>query len=105
MKGIISCNTKGVIFTLTCPCEKAYIGKTSHLFETKNWRTQKHHKMWQQELSSCPMPSAEFNHPISSLKYKNVWKAEVEWALARLFLEHITGVLLTFLKINYTSLK
>lgn len=35
IKGIISCQTKNVIYMLKCPCGLVYVGKTTKAFKTR----------------------------------------------------------------------
>lgn len=75
IKGIISCTTKGVIYKLTCPCGKAYIGKTSR--ELKQ-RIAEHRSTIRCRNINYPVAQhfIEFNHPISSLKYTGIERIE-----------------------------
>lgn len=68
IKGKISCNTTSVIYLLTCPCGKSYVGKTSRALKT---RIAEHRSTIRCKNLNYPVAAhfVEFNHPISSLKY------------------------------------
>lgn len=67
-RGVISCNTEGVIYLITCPCGKAYVGKTSRELKT---RIAQHRSTIRCKYLNYPVAAhfIEGNRPISSLKY------------------------------------
>ncbi|KAJ0063651.1 hypothetical protein NL108_004773 [Boleophthalmus pectinirostris] len=76
IKGIISCNTKSVIYMITCPCGKAYVGKTSRALKT---RIAEHRSTIRCKNMNYPVAAhfVDFNHPISSLRYIGIEHVEL----------------------------
>lgn len=73
IKGKISCSTTFVIYLITCPCGKSYVGKTSRSLKT---RIAEHRSTIRCKNLNYPVAAhfVEFNHPISSLKYIGIEK-------------------------------
>ena len=73
IKGIISCNTKGVIYVIYCPCGKYYVGKTMRALKT---RIAEHRSSIRCKNLLYPVAAhfVEAGHSISSLRYLGVEK-------------------------------
>ena len=76
IKGIISCSTKFVIYLITCPCGKSYVGKTSRSLKA---RIAEHRSTIRCKNLNYPVAAhfVEFNHPISSLRYIGIEKVSL----------------------------
>lgn len=71
IRGIITCNTKNVIYMLTCPCEKIYIGKTTRPLKQ---RISEHKSSIRRNDENYPV-ACHFNnlsHPLSSLRFQGI---------------------------------
>ena len=68
IKGVISCNSKNVIYMLKCPCGLAYIGKTSRSLKT---RISEHRSNIRTHDSRSPVAVhfTTFSHSVSTLSY------------------------------------
>lgn len=68
IKGIISCNTKNVIYMIKCPCGLSYIGKTTRCLKT---RIAEHRSSIRTNDQKNPVAVHfnAFNHNLSTLRY------------------------------------
>ncbi len=73
IKGIISCTTKAVIYLITCPYGKSYVGKTSRELKTC---IAEHRSTIRCKNMNYPLAVhfLDFNHPITSLRYTGIMK-------------------------------
>ena len=76
IKGIISCNTKGVIYVIYCPCGKYYVGKTTRALKT---RIAEHRSSIRCKNLLYPVAEhfLEADHPVSALRYIGIEKVPV----------------------------
>ena len=76
IKGMITCSTTGVIYLLTCPCGKAYVGMTKRELKV---RIAEHRSTIRCKNMNYPVAAhfAEANHPVSSLRYIGIEKVNV----------------------------
>ena len=76
IRGVISCNTKGVIYLLTCSCGKAYVGCTKRELKV---RIAEHRSTIRCKNMTYPVAAhfVEANHPVSSLHYIGIEKVSV----------------------------
>ena len=75
IKGICSCHSKGIIYMLTCPCGKAYVGKTSRELKV---RISEHRSSIRTASLTSPVAQhfVQYNHLVSSLRYTAIEKVE-----------------------------
>ena len=68
IKGVIRCSTEGVIYLLSCPCGKAYVGKTTRALKVC---IAEHRSSIRCKNTTYPVAAhfVEANHTVSSLRY------------------------------------
>ena len=68
IKGVITCSTKAVIYLITCPCGKNYVGKTNRELKV---RISEHRSTIRCKNFTYPVAAhfLEAGHAISSLRY------------------------------------
>lgn len=66
IREMISCNTKSVIYLLTCACGMAYVGKQT------NRQIAEHERLIRYKKGIYPVAEhfMEMNHPVTSLTYQ-----------------------------------
>lgn len=76
IKGIITCNTKSVIYLITCPCGKSYVGKTSRELKV---RIAEHRSTIRCKNLNYPVAAhfVEAGHSVSALKYIGIEKVSL----------------------------
>ena len=76
IRGVITCTTKAVIYLLTCPCGKAYVGMTTRELKA---RIAEHRSTIRCKNINYPVAAhfVEFNHPVSSLQYIGIEKVSM----------------------------
>ena len=76
IKGVITCTTTGVIYLLTCPCGKAYVGMTKRELKVC---IAEHCSTIRCKHLNYPDAAhfSEANHPVSSLRYIGIEKVIV----------------------------
>lgn len=76
IKGIITCNTKSVIYLITCPCGKSYVGKTSRELKV---RIAEHRSTIRCKNLNYPVAAhfVEAGHSVSALRYIGIEKVSL----------------------------
>ncbi|KAL2102084.1 hypothetical protein ACEWY4_003845 [Coilia grayii] len=76
IKGIITCNTRSVIYLITCPCGKSYVGKTSRELKV---RIAEHRSTIQCKNLNYPVAAhfVEAGHSVSALRYIGIEKVSL----------------------------
>lgn len=75
IKGVITCSTTGVIYLITCPCGKVYVGKTTRQLKQ---RIAEHRSTIRRKDDTYPLAChfMEMEHTVASLRYIGIEKVE-----------------------------